>query len=176
MSKSNAGRPPLYKSKEELESASNGEVLFTGDRLLNKDFESESEMQSFIIDNAKMFCEVVLGDSFVKASSEEPINKKISRSPRGRRIDVIIQGEKNKYLIELKNQRGKHSSRHGIGQLLDYGREKGRDYQLILITASFDENTAQTIEHYRLPIRYMYMSKAQTLEYQRMSEVRHGSA
>lgn len=53
-----------------------------------------------------------------------------------------------------------------IGQILDYGREfLDPKKELMIITTKFDRNTAKTIKHYRLPIRYIYIDKNRIMEY-----------
>ena len=57
-------------------------------------------------------------------------------------------------------------NKYGIGQLLDYGREfPYPKKELLLITSKFCQNTAKTIKHYKLPIRYFFINKKQILEY-----------
>ena len=54
------------------------------------------------------------------------------------------------------------------GQLLDYGRvyvdSIKKEVRLVLLTTYYDLSTAQTIKHYNLPIRYVYMDKERMLE------------
>ena len=51
---------------------------------------------------------------------------------------------------------------------MDYGRvyvdSIKKEVRLVLLTTYYDLSTAQTIKHYNLPIRYVYMDKERMLE------------
>ena len=83
-----------------------------------------------------------------------------------RRVDLIIVCKKHTYVIEVKNPKTATCNRHAIGQILDYGREfPDSKKKLVIITTYFDQNTAQTIKAYNLPIKYIYINKYQSYEF-----------
>lgn len=144
----------------------NGDILVRGDRVIFDDFQSESDMVDYIIRNIDNFASIHLNDKIVSFEVDKDIAKQAIRCPRGRRIDIFIQGEKGVYVIECKNSKNTSSTRAGIGQLLDYGREfLDPKKELILISNTYDSNTAKTIEYYNLPIRYLIINKINTLEF-----------
>ena len=128
------------------------------------DFKSEKDLQSYICKHIKSFCKDVLGDEYISHKKESPIHEQIRNSPRGRRVDILIKCEGGAYIIELKNPKQPAENRYGIGQLLDYGREIPQG-NLVLVTTFFDINTALTIQHHSLPIRYIYFDKTRIMEY-----------
>ena len=152
------GRPPKFKNVEEMQ------VNFKS--LNTDDFDRESDLVDFIALNIKVFTIDILNDELVSFEIEKPINKRNQMSPRGRRIDIYIKGKSRNYIIETKNPQYYAENRYAIGQLLDYGREID-NAELVLITTKYDLNTAKTIKHYNLPIRYIYFDKKVNAEYLR---------
>lgn len=166
------GRPLKFKSVEELQEQVDAyPSVFASPSDLCSDFKNERELQSYIVSNIELFCRDILGDILVSFEEERPARgqEQLTRGPRGKRVDLFILGENSRYVVELKCPTGLSENRSAIGQLLDYGREfldpeKGLP-QLILVTARFDVDTARTIKHYGLPIRYVYLSKKANYEY-----------
>ena len=155
-----------FEEDSDLRGVSNGCVHHIGKRLSCDDFKSEKELCQYIEANISEFCRDSFDDVYVSHEIDKPIVPQQRFGPRTRRVDMIIRCKKHKYIIELKNPTHPAENRHGIGQLLDYGREfidTGK--KLVLISTSFDINTAKTIEHYNLPIVYMYINKTQILEF-----------
>lgn len=153
---SNAGRPPKFKDWIIQK------VNYK--KFINNDFKSENELKDFIVRNIDNICKDIYNDKVKDYKVDFPIQRQLKLSPRGRRIDLIIYGERNNYLIELKNPKFGTESRAAIGQILDYGREF-MNYKLSIITTKFDIDTAETIKYYNLPIRYIYTNKKQCVEF-----------
>lgn len=151
-----AGRPAKYKNW----------VIQKADysNFTNNDFKSEKDLRNFIIWNIDNVCKDIYNDKVKDYKVDFSIQRQLKRSPRGRRIDLIIFGENNNYLIELKNPKSGTENRAAIGQILDYGREF-MNYKLSIITTKFDIDTAETIKYYNLPIRYIYTNKKQCAEF-----------
>lgn len=129
-------------------------------------FASERELQDYIALNVGSFCRDFLGDELVSFEQNYPIEAELRFDVPIRRVDMLIRGKNGTYIVELKNPPKTRDNRAAIGQLLDYGREfPGDGTQLLLISTCFDLNTAKTIEHYGLPIRYIYIERKRILEY-----------
>ena len=140
-------------------------VLLDSIILRNNEFDKEKDLALYLQLNMNVFVEELLEDKLVAYELERPVNAKIrtfaTKTPR---MDIWIKGEKSNYIIELKNPSAPVENRYAIGQILDYGREEP-EAEMILITTLFDMNTAKTIKHYNLPIRYIYFEKSKFLEY-----------
>jgi hypothetical protein len=137
-------------------------------------FRKEIDLEEFITSDISAFCRVVLGDQYKHHTVNQDVTKRLRMAPRGRRIDIYIECENKDYIIELKNPISMTENRHAIGQLLDYGREfTDPKKEMLLITSKFDINTARTIDHYKLPIRYMLVNENHVLEYK--GEVSNGA-
>lgn len=135
---------------------------------------SEKQMQDHIVANINEFVRDVLDDHYIDHKVEWGIDQQLRMSPRGRRVDLIIKGKLYTYYCELKSPQSLTENRFGIGQLLDYGREfSDPQKRLLLITSKFDINTALTIDHYKLPITYIYLAKHGALVYKK-AVLRHG--
>ena len=164
-----AGRPLKFKSVKELHSTvvKDGEVLIVdSDNIINNQFETEKKLSDFIIENIKEFTKDILGDEMVSFCRDQSIQKRLKFGPRKRRVDLIVYGKNKTYIIELKNPKYKALNRYAIGQILDYGKEfLDSKKELVIITTFFDIDTAETISHYNLPIRYIYFQKDKSLEY-----------
>jgi len=138
-----------------------------------KDFAKEKDLTEFIVLNIEKFCKDILNDELISFELEYEMKKVILKhkkqgicAPRGKRIDLLVLCKQNHYLIEIKRPILHLDNLRAIGQLLNYGREFiDSKKELVLITTKFDINTAKTIEHYNLPIRYIYMDKKKVLEY-----------
>jgi len=143
-----------------------GFVMLDGGKLQNNDFPKESDLSLFIENNIKKFC-AYLGYKHISHDVNVPINKRFRRSPPGRHVDLVVDCDGATLVVELKNPSSATESRAAIGQVLDYGREFPDTHkkELIIVTTRFDIHTARTIRHYGLPIRYIYMSKAETMEF-----------
>ena len=159
------GRPLKFQSVDELQFTPNGLIEITFESFNTKDFMSETLATNHLNDSLDLLIESLYNDKIVCVSREMPLQKQYKLSPRGRRIDIFIQGQKNNYIIEVKNEKNTSEIRSSIGQLLDYGRELShKDPVLILVSTMFDINTAKTIEYYKLPIKYIFMDKRKFLE------------
>lgn len=131
----------------------------------NEDFEKEKDLVEFICINIKSFVTDILDDKLLSFEINKPIETKLELAPRSKEIDLFIKGVKNTYIIEAKRPRNSTSMRSAIGQILDYGREiTDPKKKLIIISTWFDYDTMETIKHYNLPIRYMYISKENLME------------
>jgi hypothetical protein len=160
------GRPLKFKSVEELDGQSDGFFAFCGDKLCTNQFAKEKDVEDFISNNIELFTKDILNDELISFEIDASIRKPHGFAPRGRRVDLVVQGKKKLYIIELKNPLSGTENRAAIGQILDYGREYlDSKKELIIITTKFDTNTAKTIKYYNLPIRYIYMDKKRFLEF-----------
>ena len=160
-----SGRPPKFETLEQMQEAKDGKYVFTFNNISNSDFRYESDLSSYLINNIELLCSH-LGDEYVSVDENLHIEEAYGLRPRSRRIDIFLRCKKKIYIIELKNPTAKAENRSGIGQLLDYGREfPYPEKELLLISTKFDINTARTIKHYMLPIRYFYFSKKHLCEY-----------
>lgn len=144
-----------------------GQVMLDGQCIDNNDFSDESEMRDYLYVNAARFFDQWFSDVPVILRREHQLEGNLSYyGPRGRRIDIYAKGREREYIIEMKKPKFLSENRKAIGQLLDYGREfLDPKKVLILMTTKFDVNTALTIQSYKLPIRYFWMSRDQTMEY-----------
>lgn len=141
-------------------------IINNTDKIKTEDFINENDLVDYIIQNIDNFAKDILQDRIINYEKEKPIKKNKRFSPRGKRIDLYIVGEKNNYIIEFKNPKYKSECRNAIGQILDYGREfSDSKKEMIIITTYYDIDTAKTIKYYNLPIRYIYLSKRNVLEY-----------
>jgi hypothetical protein len=157
--------PSFAPTVEELEKVGSGNVVFYGERFSFDDFNSERDLIDYIVSNINLFVKEYLNDSLVSFEVDMPINKQIRLSPRGRRIDLFIKGKRGVYIVEAKNGKNTNEIRQSIGQILDYGREfLDPKKEMILVSTTFDMNTAKTIKYYNLPIRYIIFSKDRGLE------------
>ena len=156
----------VFDTVEGLGNAKDGEVSFTGKKLFNTDFDRESDLEAYICANIEWFCDA-LGEKYISHETNKPIVKRLRMSPQVRRVDMYIKCRGSVLIVELKNQPSGTQSRAAIGQVLDYGRVfiDTRKKQMVIVTTKFDQPTAKTIKHYNLPIRYIYMSKRQKMEF-----------
>ena len=164
------GRPPKFATPEELQDIPNQDVKATSDSAIsNNDFDREIDLQNFIVNNIQAFCKDILEDDLISFEVEYNVTKQMYFSPRPQRVDLFIKCKRKVYIVELKNPKCLAENRYAIGQLLDYGREfLDSKKELILITTKFDFNTAKTIKHYNLPIRYIYFERLRALEFKRV--------
>jgi len=168
MAKHAGGRPLKFKTVQELEDVADSDIEFelNGNNLSTNEFDKESDLSDYIIENIEKFVFDFLDDELISFEVDSPIQKHRRFSPRGRRIDLFIKGKKKVYIIELKNPSSGTESRGAIGQILDYGREfLDTEKELLILTTKFDLNTAKTIKFYNLPIRYIYIDKKRIMEY-----------
>jgi hypothetical protein len=144
-----------------------GHISLLSNRVENNEFKKEKNLEEFIVNNIHSFTKEILGDVLVSFEVDCAIEPQLRLPPVSRRrVDLIIRGQEKIYLIELKNPTCKGENRYAIGQILDYGREfLDPKKELIIMTTKFDINTAKTIKHYGLPIRYMYIDKKRIMEY-----------
>lgn len=134
------------------------ERVVTTDMPRTNDFTNERALADYVVLNAQKFCEDVLEDSYVAHSVEPKID--------GRRPDIVFHGARTTHIVELKVPRHRTVNRQAIGQLLNYGRLfLDAEKSLVLVTTVFDQDTAQTIEEYGLPIRYIFLSKTCSMEF-----------
>ena len=158
---SNVSNIRIYNSLSETESVEDGYMGIECDHLKNSDFKTERELSGYISDNIETFCAEICDDRYISHATDKAFHHK------GRRIDLFIECEKSLFVIELKNPRHMNENVRAIGQILDYARriKEHKKTQLIIITTKFCIDTAKTIKHYHLPIRYMYFSKTQCFEH-----------
>ena len=129
------------------------------------DFASEKELANYTKINIKKFTEDILEDELVSFEFEKRIEKK-DKTQNLKRIDLYVVGKKSKYIVEFKNPKWSNENLNAIGQILNYGRQfTDPKKELVLISTMFDIETAKTIKHYNLPIRYIYFDKEKSLEY-----------
>ena len=160
-----AGKPMKFSSPEQLEGLPDWEVEITSRNFKNNDFKKEKDLVKYITDNVDKFVLMQFNDKVVSYEVDKPVNRQ-SFWPRGRRVDLFIQWENWIYIIECKNAKNSIDIRSWIGQLLDYWREYlDPKKELVLIANMYDENTAKTIIFYNLPIRYIIISKLNSIEY-----------
>jgi hypothetical protein len=156
----------VIKTIDEIEGLKDGEIVLYGVNHLIEKRKNEKELVDYVVENIELFARDVLADEVIAFETDMPIEKQITLSPRGRRIDLYIKGKNKEYIIEFKNPNSGTENRAAIGQILDYGREfAGRRVELVIVTSNFDINTAKTIKYYNLPIRYIYLSSKYSLEY-----------
>lgn len=161
------GRPPKYKTVEEINEP-DGLIKIQSSCLKSDCFKMEKELLNYIVSNIEVFTRDILNDDLISFETEYPIevDKVRGFGPRGRRVDIFLIGKKKKYIIELKCPTNNAENRMAIGQILDYGREfLDSENELVLITTKFDINTSLTINHYNLPIRYIFMNDSFSLEH-----------
>jgi hypothetical protein len=139
------------------------EVVINGN-IINKDFKSEKHLQNYLSDNIELFCKDAFNENYVSHELEKTINT-IGRlfGPRGKRVDLYLVTDKNRYVIEIKRPKFGTEMRSAIGQLLDYGREFDKEHKLVLLSTMIDMDTIKTIQHYNLNIKYIYTSKTQMM-------------
>lgn len=162
------GRPLKFSSLKELDNAKDGKYQYTNikNQLYFNCFKSEKKLVEYIAENAVLFTKQVFCDEYISHHIEHKIRAFDYFGPRSKRIDMVICAERNTYLIETKNTKSGNALRASIGQLLDYGREySDPKKKMVLVSNCFDASTAQTIEHYKLPITYIILSATQALEY-----------
>lgn len=160
------GRPLKFQSVEELQNLKNGEVFYSGTTFLFEDFYKEKDLVEYFIENIHILVKNYFDDEVVSFEVDKPIQQQLIRSPRGRRIDIFVQGKNKTYIIEAKNAKNTTELRSAIGQILDYGREfLDPKKELVILSNMFDINTAKTISFYNLPIRYIVLNKDRSLEY-----------
>lgn len=135
------------------------------DEMKFNDFNSESEMQRFIVDNISDFCENVLGDELIAYDCERGFGKYTGAfaGKRQYRIDIYITGKSHNYIIEMKNPKSHCDCRDAIGQLLVYSSYFS-DCVMVLVTSKYDSDVARAIEKFKLPIRYVCLSKSISAE------------
>ncbi len=162
-----AGRPPKYKTPEEMQAViDDGLIAYEGASINCTAFNKEKDVVTHIESHIGWFCKSVLGDTYKSHEVDQDIRKRNRMAPRGRRVDIVIECKNHTFVIEVKNPKTAIDNRHAIGQILDYGREfPDPKKRLVIITTFFDENTAQTIAHYKLPIKYIYINQSQSYEY-----------
>lgn len=164
------GRVVKFSKVEDLQGLEDGVVHFVGAGLQNNDFRSKKELTDFMIENIDEVTKWIFDDEVLLVAT------KYTQQPdapaylsKERRIDIVLCGEKHTYLIGLKNPVHSTDNTYALGPLLDYAREfPDPKKELVLITTKFDINAAQSIQHYGLPIRYIYMSKTQSMEFKEM--------
>ena len=141
---------------------------YPGQNFQSDDFKSESEMVDYYSYNIDKFAEE-LG---VKAIAHH-INYYLGSGHASRRVDMMIESEDKSIILEFKNPTHFHECRAAIGQLLNYGREvmTHKPVEMILITSKYCSETAHTISHYSLPIRYFFATKTILLEYLRLADI-----
>ena len=133
--------------------------------LKNSSFKREKDLRKYIVDNIIQFTEDILDDVYISHKEEQEFSKKYHLG-LSRRVDLLIYGENNLYIVELKNPRYQSENRGAIGQLLCYGQEfLDSKKRLVLISTKFDIHTATAIQHYKLPIRYIYFDKDKCIEF-----------
>lgn len=78
----------------------------------------------------------------------------------------VLNGEQGgRYALVCKNPAKPEENRSALGHLLNLGRideeeiNKKQACKLILLTTLFDIETAKTIKHYNLPIRYIHFAR-----------------
>jgi hypothetical protein len=136
------------------------------DEVFTNDFKNEKELKDFIVRNIRNICKDWFNDEVISFETEKQVIPQLLFQPRRTRVDLYIHGKKDNYIIELKRPVTKCDNRYGIGQVLNYGRElEYLKAKLCIVTTKFDQDTAETISYYGLPIRYMFTSKTQMLEY-----------
>lgn len=167
------GRPPKYETPEEMQAVIDGDVVITDHKAMqNNSFKNENALLEFISTNIERFCSGVLCDELVEYSKEYDGYRYKRFGPRKNRVDLYIVCEKRDYIVEIKNPKFHRENRAAIGQLLNYGREffdPKKESQLVLVTTKFDLETALTIDYYSLPIRYIYLDRAFSMEYRGQS-------
>jgi len=149
-----------FKTAEEF----NSDIAFgDNDNIASDDFNSEKELSNYLKNNIEIFTDQYLNDICVSFNFNHSVN--YNRHPyRTKRVDLIIEGKKKYYVIELKNPQYARENISAIGPLLDYGRHiddnnNKLETQLVLLSSMYDVDTALTIQKYNLPIRYFYLQK-----------------
>lgn len=156
--------PIKFESVSELNV--DGLYCYRGKRLKNdKLFNSEKSLSDYLVSHIHEFIYDTFDDKVESFTVDKEIHPVLRLAPRKRRVDLLVRGEKFVYVIELKNAKWESENTPAIGQILDYGREFQDPKQLIIITTCFDANTAKTIQHYKLPIRYFVFLRDKILEF-----------
>ena len=154
-----------FSSFQDVCWVSNWNIIIDEERYVNNDFDKEIEMVNYIANNIDNFAKDILNDEVVSFEIDKPIDRQ-RFWPRWRRVDIFIQWKQWPYIIECKNAKNSTEIRFAIWQLLDYWREYlDPKKEMLLIANMYDENTAKTIAHYWLPIRYIVFTKSKSFEY-----------
>lgn len=133
--------------------------------LKSTDFRKEIDLVNYLFNNIDLFVSDLYGDEVVDCYKEKPIDPYMGAvgykgASRGNRIDLYVRGSSHNYIIEVKNPKYRGENIPAIGQLLNYGRKCGMDtHKLIFVSSHFDIDTANTIEAFELPIKYVYLDK-----------------
>jgi len=133
------------------------------DNIKSNDFNSEKELSDYLEQNINIFTYQYLNDICVSFNFGYAVTSDRYYYKR-KIVDLVIEGKKKIYVIELKNPKYSYHNISAIGQLLDYGRHfqnigHDLDTQLVLLSSMYDVDTALTIQKYNLPIRYFYLEK-----------------
>ena len=150
------------RSFKTYEDFSSGDV-HGNDNIVSDDFNSEKELSDYLAQNIEIFTYQYLNDICVSFDFQHSMTYD-RHAWRRKRADLVIEGKKKFYIIELKNPQYACNNITAIGQLLDYGRhfedkKSNLDIQLVLLSSLYDVDTALTIQKYNLPIRYFYLQK-----------------
>lgn len=122
-------------------------------------FNSEKELQSFVINNIEMFCRDILHDDVVSFKEQKSMER-ISSIPPRRMLtaDIFIEGKKNNYIVEIKNTDNGNSVRGALGQILCYSVSYGsQDAELIILSSKADNHVVKAISRYKLPVRFILL-------------------
>lgn len=116
----------------------------------------------------RFFCDNILEDKLKSFETEKRFggcskNRKYHTRQK-MRLDIFIECENDKYIVELKNPTFKRENREAVGQILAYG-EYIDGAKLILVTTMYDPDTEKIIRKYNLPIRYICISKRTSYEF-----------
>ncbi len=159
----------IRDKKSEFINLKDGKVAIYKNQASSAYFKSEKDLQDYIVNNIKKFCVTVLEDELISYIAEHRISGS-ERYNRSKKIDLIIECKKNTYVIELKNPRYKSENISAIGQILDYGRLYGKKSVLVIISTTYDKDTVSTINHYSLPIKFIYAEDELFLVYEKTSK------
>ena len=163
------GRPLKFETSEQL--FGNGDYVFEGKKLAHLLFVNEKALSAYIVSNITEIFRDVFDDEVLSFAVDKEIVPSAGFGPRRRRVDLLVRCKKHLYVIELKNPKQEAENRSAIGQVLDYGREfPDPSKKLVVITTMFDENTAKTIQHYKLPIKYYFLYHGKMLEFKGFSQ------
>ena len=132
--------------------------------LKTADFGKEANLTAYIEEHIQRFVDEILEDVLIEYSTEYQFDR-ASFGPRAPRVDFYITGQRKDYLIECKNPKHPAENRHAIGQLLNYGRKHNKPCELVIVSTLYDDDTAKTIGHWNLPIKYIYFEKEKALIY-----------
>lgn len=127
-------------------------------------YKKESDLIDSVVKDIEYLTEHILSDKYISHKREFDLSSQWGNSNRNRksakRIDLLIRGKKQYYLLEFKNPKYPAENLNGIGQLLCYSSLfLDPKKELILLTTKYDHYTFGVLKSFAIPIRYFYIDE-----------------